>query len=153
MSTDELEAHRRHIAELQRELQRVRALMPKGDGVTIEVNVNSMSDAVIAVAHERLRQEAVEGWTPEHDNSHSDGQMVQAALCYAINALTWAQLRKEGWTPEHFASVSGNARVPKSWPWHARWWKPKGQRRNLVIAAALLVAEIERIDRAEKAAT
>ena len=34
------------------------------------------------------------------------------------------------------------------WPWAASWWKPKNRRRDLVRAAALIVAEIERIDRA-----
>jgi hypothetical protein len=38
--------------------------------------------------------------------------------------------------------------VPKMWPWARQWWKPTGARRDLVKAAALLLAEIERIDRA-----
>lgn len=35
------------------------------------------------------------------------------------------------------------------WPWDKSWWKPKGARRDLIRAAALIVAEIERIDRAD----
>ena len=33
------------------------------------------------------------------------------------------------------------------WPWAAEWWKPKDCRRNLVRAGALILAEIERLDR------
>jgi hypothetical protein len=36
------------------------------------------------------------------------------------------------------------------WPWHDDWWKPKDRRRDLIRAAALIVAEIERLDRAAK---
>jgi hypothetical protein len=34
------------------------------------------------------------------------------------------------------------------WPWDLKWWKPTTPRRDLVKAAALIVAEIERLDRA-----
>ena len=33
------------------------------------------------------------------------------------------------------------------WPWSLDWWKPKDPRRDLVRAGALIVAEIERLDR------
>lgn len=35
------------------------------------------------------------------------------------------------------------------WPWEAQWWKCAHPRRTLVKAAALLIAEIERLDRLE----
>ena len=73
---------------------------------------------------ERRRQIDVEGWTPEHDDQHADGSLAQAAACYAIGS-------------------------PLYWPWDCKWWKPKGERRDLVRAAALIVAEIERLDRGE----
>ncbi|MEB3421767.1 hypothetical protein VK682_24660 [Salipiger manganoxidans] len=34
------------------------------------------------------------------------------------------------------------------WPWDRKWWKPTTPRRDLVKAGALIVAEIERLDRA-----
>lgn len=37
------------------------------------------------------------------------------------------------------------------WPWDAKWWKPKNTRRDLVRAGALIVAELERMDRESKA--
>jgi len=32
--------------------------------------------------------------------------------------------------------------------WAREWWKPKDRRRDLIRAAALIVAEIERLDHA-----
>lgn len=91
----------------------------------------SAIDDVIA---ERERQKLVEGWTPEHDDEHSCGEMADAAACYAHPA-PW------GVNP---ASVE---EPPRLWPWSRGFWKPKDRRRNLVRAAALIVAEIERLDR------
>ena len=90
-------------------------------------------DAISEIKAERERQRAEEGWTSEHDDTHDRGEMALAAGCYALNAA-----------PERFA----NGIVPIIWPWAREWWKPKSRRRDLVRAAALIVAEIERIDRA-----
>jgi len=37
---------------------------------------------------------------------------------------------------------------PDVWPWGGFTWKPTTPRRDLVKAAALILAEIERLDRA-----
>lgn len=95
------------------------------------------TNAVRDVLAERRRQVEIEGWTPEHDDQHVAGGMAEAAACYATSARWW-QMR---WNP---ASVPD--RMP--WPWARRWWKPKGPREDLVRAAALILAEIERLDRA-----
>jgi len=34
------------------------------------------------------------------------------------------------------------------WTWERAWWKPTTRRRDLVKAGALILAEIERLDRA-----
>lgn len=88
------------------------------------------------VMAERRRQMMVEGWTAKHDNEHKDGAMAVAAACYAATAL-----------PDR---VSGEL-VARLWSWTGwawQWWKPKDKRRNLIRAAALLLAEVERMDRA-----
>lgn len=88
------------------------------------------------VQTERARQVASEGWTPEHDDEHSAGQMARAAACYALagscapNDETAALL------------------VSLAWPWAPEWWKPTTSRRDLMKAAALILAEMERLDRA-----
>ena len=43
-----------------------------------------------------------------------------------------------------------NDEAPYIWPWAKSWWKPRDARANYVRAAALLLAEIERIDRAQE---
>ncbi|MNY70647.1 hypothetical protein D3C86_2088230 [compost metagenome] len=41
----------------------------------------------------------------------------------------------------------------ENWPWSEDWWKPSPEpRRNLVKAGALILADIERLDRAANAA-
>lgn len=109
---------------------------PATDAFLAEVRaqgVKSLSNAVQSVISERQRQQSVEGWTPEHDDEHTEGEMAEAAACYAM-----------------FANNQGFS-VPGLWPWAREWWKQSGQRRDLVKAGALILAEIERIDRQESA--
>ncbi|MBV7457359.1 hypothetical protein KW843_22960 [Acidovorax sp. sif1233] len=90
------------------------------------------------VLSERRRQVSAEGWTRAHDDKHSDGSLAAAAACYAIVSVP-----------------SRRGEVPVSlWPksWAPSWWKPSDPRRNLIKAGALILAELERIDRAALAA-
>ncbi|HGM4856940.1 TPA: hypothetical protein ACKPX4_000221 [Pseudomonas aeruginosa] len=94
--------------------------------------------AWLDVQAERRRQITAEGWTPEHDDEHADGQMAQAAGCYALHAggigTDWPDGRQNG--------------AALFWPWDKDSWKPTTPRRDLVKACALALAEIERLDRA-----
>ncbi|MFU2567468.1 hypothetical protein ACM7OO_23360, partial [Pseudomonas aeruginosa] len=92
--------------------------------------------AWLDVQAERRRQVEAEGWTPEHDDAHSYGQMARAAACYALAGSS--------------APNDGTAAllVSLAWPWDEQWWKPTSTRRDLVKACALALAEIERLDRA-----
>jgi hypothetical protein len=76
------------------------------------------------IAAERHRQIEDEGWTPDHDDGHDRGELAMAAACYCVPEIQEAM-----------------------WPWEFKWWKRKDYRRNLIRAAALIVAEIERLDR------
>jgi hypothetical protein len=96
-------------------------------------------DAIADIAAERARQKAVEGWTPEHDDEHDAGVLAAAASAYAVNAADQLHPYSQG---------DGGNKQPIMWPFDAEWWKPKNPRRDLVRAAALIVAEIDRIDRA-----
>lgn len=100
------------------------------------------------VLAERHRQINVEGWTPKHDDEHKTGSMALAAACYACNAATWQQHCQSIPSSEYADFSSPGFR----WPWAMKWWKPKSQRQDLVRAAALILAEIERLDRLNKAA-
>jgi hypothetical protein len=86
------------------------------------------------IAAERKRQIEVEGWSTAHDDhTHPSGELSAAAACYALSAS---------------AQAGGPARgFINFWPWQHHWFKPSNQRRSLIKAASLIVAEIERIDR------
>lgn len=104
------------------------------------------------IAAERQRQISVEGWTPEHDDEHSKGELISAALCYAIHAEVSAKLLAMGMPEAVIVERSGAAGTPPSWPWEAAWWKPGDAQRNLARAGALIAAEIDRLERAADAA-
>lgn len=94
---------------------------------------DTRAGAVLDVLTERRRQIEVEGWTPEHDDEHKEGEMAVAAGYYALQC---------GYPHERESSV------PTYWPWDAKWWKPRDKRRNMIKSVALGLAEIERMDRA-----
>jgi hypothetical protein len=90
----------------------------------------TLSQAALDVLAERRRQVEAEGWTPEHDDEHTDCSLARAAACYATGSMN-------------------------GWPWEKEAFKDTGDgqysenhRRMLVKAGALIVAEIERLDRA-----
>lgn len=95
-------------------------------------------NALQEIQHERERQVSEEGWTPEHDDDHGEGPLVHAAVCYAMG--------------EHEITATfsdGSKKVASFWPWDLSWWKPgTDRRRQLVKAGALIVAELERLERA-----
>jgi hypothetical protein len=99
------------------------------------------------IAAERRRQVEVEGWTPEHDDQHHDGAMSRAAACYALGSRE-VQSRESGGIAGARESAEWVNPWRDAWPWARVWWKPKNRRHDLVRAGALIVAELERLDRA-----
>lgn len=102
------------------------------------------SRAINAVLEERRRQIDGEGFTPEHDDQHADRSLARAAACYAEQYIGRAWMVDD--KSEGLESYQDDE-TPDNWPWGEGWWKPKDPRRDLVRAAALLIAEIERLDR------
>ena len=98
-----------------------------------ELEARTFNPAILDVIAERQRQKAVEGWTSEHDDKYGKSQLLLASSCYVLN------------------TIQPFNRIPMDWPWAPEWWKPTGPRRDLVKAGALILAEIERIDRQEAA--
>jgi hypothetical protein len=97
------------------------------------------------IAKERQRQISKEGWTLAHDDDHTDGSLADAAACYAATTRPFKAEESIGVGYKPYTSYTD------LWPqyWDDCWFKPKKhRRRKLVIAAALIVAEIERLDRA-----
>lgn len=96
-------------------------------------------EAWLDVQAERRRQIEAEGWTPDHDDEHGGGQMARAAACYALSGSCAPN--------DETAAIL----VDLAWPWSPEWWKPTTSRRDLVKSAALIFAELERLDRAAAA--
>lgn len=94
--------------------------------------LNSMTQAARDVLAERQRQVEEERWAPAHDDKHIGGTLATAAACYAL----------------YSDAYPNKGEPPPEWPWHRTWWKPSHYRRDLVKAGALILAEIERLDRA-----
>jgi len=108
--------------------------------------VNEMRDAIQDVFNERQRQKIVEGYTTERDDNYTHNEMTSAAVGYAQHVV------RRGWVhSSHIENYQSEA-CPSIWPWDEKYWKPKSPREDLVRAAALIIAEIERIDRAGGAA-
>lgn len=95
------------------------------------------SNAAMDVLAERRRQIEVKGWAPEHDDSHNHGELAHAA---GVLALADVKLFLRG--------------AIEYWPWDAPSMEADiigtSYRTRLIKAAALLLAEIERVDRLEK---
>lgn len=89
------------------------------------------------IAHERLRQIATEGYDPDHDDAHADGELLAAAYCYLLADGPVTTM------PPDIAFAVGF-----TWPWDRADFKPEQyQVRNLVKAGALIAAEIDRLQR------
>lgn len=96
--------------------------------------------AIEDIIAERKRQIESEGFTFEHDDKHVFGEIADAAAVYAMSP------------PSRHIIVSPyllDTIRDRLWPWALMWWKPGKRRRELVKAGALIVAEIERLDRKE----
>ena len=102
------------------------------------------------ITAERKRQIEVEKWTAKHDEQHEDGELSLVAALYATPCdLFTIKLSKSGvsWVDP--------------WPWHDMIDPPRGgplmkvpawdkrkkhsRLRRLVIAGALIAAEIDRL--------
>ncbi len=103
------------------------------------------SMALIDVAAERRRQVEKEGYVVQHDDGHKDRELAAAAGCYVQHYFGRAWVYDSN-LPARYQEEP----CPQDWPdtWDMKYWKPKSPRQDLVRAAALIVAEIERMDRA-----
>lgn len=107
-----------------------------------ELESRTVTAAAADVLAERQRQVTAEGWSSKHDDQYKNTELAFAASCYAFHAAA------ASWDLEDDGIPYDSHPVPKQWPWGPSWWKPTDARRDLVKAGALILAEIERIDRA-----
>lgn len=120
-----------------------------------------MRMGIVRIADERQRQIDKHGWTAEHDADHNDGDLINAAICYAAPERIYFQRQ-----------LNGGPFFCDPWPekWEYRWDKrprfdtndgrdgelktaddmTKDERiRCLEKAGALIAAEIDRLLAAE----
>ncbi|MDR2597272.1 MAG: hypothetical protein LBC76_08140 [Treponema sp.] len=99
-------------------------------------------NGVERIAAERGRQKRVEGYTPKYDDDHTDGQLIKAAVCYALPKINGALKLEDD---EFLIGVD------RIWPWSESCWKPSPDNRirELEKAGALIAAEIDRLLRME----
>ena len=101
------------------------------------------SRALLEIAEERARQIDEEGFDVGHDDEHNQrGELVQAAACYAVGAPLYGLKQ-----PPDDPDGAGEPAYFSVWPWPERWQKPQTRRRDLVRAGALILAELDRLDR------
>ncbi|MEV5054631.1 hypothetical protein MRBLRH13_000212 [Agrobacterium radiobacter] len=98
--------------------------------LSAQVQEVAVSPAIKAIAAERARQIEKEGWAPEHDDKYTNGELLEAAACYAL----------------HNGGDVDDA--PGAWPWSRDFWKPTSRQRDLEKAGALIAAELDRVIRA-----
>ena len=95
---------------------------------TVPSNRNT---AIRNVINERMRQCQELGYTPEHDDQWANGELPVAAQCYLLGT----------------DSIPAELIDAVCWPFQHSHYKPENRLRDLTKAAALIVAEIERIMR------
>jgi len=78
-----------------------------------------LSSAARDVIAERARQQSQEGWSPEHDDEHTRGELAVAAASYAYVAMSLIGRAKAG------VQIGGVGFL---------LWKPKTRRHDLVRA-------------------
>lgn len=120
---------------------------PGWDRTYATVPLASGADLIVA---ERQRQVDAEGWTPEHDASHTGQSLAWAAVCYAAPETVYRRtalargatyLDPWPWQPDKRVTTGPNAehRLKGRKPTTAE------RLRELIKAGALIAAEIDRI--------
>jgi len=88
---------------------------------------------VLDEIYQERRRQLDEGYDAEHDDTHSEGEIAAYAACMAL-------------PPDYRYTHVVEALTPVDWntPVYS------GRRRDLIKSVAMLVAEVERLDRVEQ---
>lgn len=101
-----------------------------------ELIKDQRSPGATMIGEERSRQVHAEGYTPEHDAEHDDGELIRAAQAYLVTAY-----RQAAFIPQDGVPPQGK----NLWPWSDGWKPSEDPIPNLVKAGALIAAEIDRL--------
>lgn len=95
-----------------------------------------MKNGAMQIFDERNRQVLDEGFDEKHDSEHSQGELIQAAIAYALAD-----------SDNNVAGMGQNTEAYAWFPWDMQDWKPSNRIHNLVKAGALIAAEIDRLQK------
>lgn len=96
--------------------------------------LENATQGTLDVAAERMRQIDEHAYTATWDSGYLNFQLLYAADAYMRSACTDSVLNQ----------------APPTFPWSEASWRPTTPRRDLVKAAALIIAEIDRMDAEQK---
>lgn len=96
-----------------------------------------MKEGIQLIAEERQRQREIEQYTSQHDLQHNDGELANAAACYAMT--------------DDNRFIGNDDVFAYLWPFDIKCWKPSPENRikELIKAGALIAAEIDRLQAAK----
>lgn len=95
-------------------------------------------NGVELIAAERLRQVEEEDWDVYHDAKHTNGVLAVAAACLAVDGTDW-------WVTDTIANDTDHTDIWGLVAKHGCNNAHHDDVRSLVIAGALIVAEIDRV--------
>lgn len=107
-----------------------------------------MKTGIALIEEERRRQIEEEGWTAGHDDLHIEGELAVAAARYAVSSLD--ELQAHCGRDPYLVTEGGDGL--DAFPWPSKWDKrdKHSPLRRLIIAGALIAAEIDRLLREEE---
>jgi len=118
--------------------------------ISLGINPQRVETSIELIVNERRRQIEQEGWTPDHDDKHDGNQIAMAAACYASPVPLRAHIEVScGCREASCQHPFGVHKWVEAWPWDKNADKrvKLSRIRQLVIAAALCAAEIDRLQR------
>jgi hypothetical protein len=114
-----------------------------------------MKTAIELITEERQRQISALHYTAHHDDRHDHRELAKSALCYLQHYI------RRAWTFTNELGMPGiedgpatyrGEPAPNDWEWDEIYWKPKDPLSDLVKTAALIAAEIDRLQRLQPTA-
>ena len=110
-----IERNPKSWAAWKREAERLQGELNAAETALSAEKEKPLAPVILEIANERLRQISVEGWTTEHDEKHSSGELAGAAGYYAkhVNARQWCFKNN----PDDYQCEP----EPSGWPWAAEW--------------------------------
>ena len=105
--------------------------------------------AIVRVLRERLEQIERHGHDAAHDDVHDAGEIGHAAFAYLAAGLSADMRGALGPLADSAAALAATADAV--WPWEPELFRPHDYETCLTKAAAMILAELDRVARAKEA--